>query len=360
MKNKSRDKTIEQIANQIRRSEVRKNTLTKDICKLYEDYLQIVRKCLTNSVEKGIYGLFSELSKNDLDINEDTINNIFEKNICSIINSQLPLITIEQLKLNDNNDKKKDLANLNAFKELVKFEEYQSIKINYENDLISRDSLQLNSNDNWNNCEYYEYFGEDKPLSVNLDDEVYLDSTSEPQTNKSINQEIQIVASFIEMIEDNNGIKLNDCQNKNENAKDQDLFIPNQNLDCFDLIDKSLTNLLWNLSYKINLELFKSKLIKKIISEETFKSLTKKNYMIKYPHPFVINYTLNFNKILINKINSSGIKLFHVNNIELEFYNINLSICRNKINELKNKFKILYKKQGYWKNKELNLNHINK
>ena len=123
MKNKSRDKIIEQIANQIRRSEVKKSNLTKDICKLYEDYLQIVRKCLTNSVEKGIYGLFSELSKNDLDINKDTITNIFEKNICSIINSQLPLITIEQLKLNDNNDKKKDLANLNAFKELGKFEE---------------------------------------------------------------------------------------------------------------------------------------------------------------------------------------------------------------------------------------------
>ena len=357
MKNKSRDKTIEQIANQIRRSEVKINNLTKDICKLYEDYLQIVRKCLTNSVEKGIYGLFSELSKNDLDINKDTITNIFEKNICSIINSQLPLITIEQLKLNDNNDSKKDLVNLNAFKELVKFEEYQSINVNYENDLISKNPLQLNLNDN---CEYYEYFCEDKLLSVNLDDEVYFDSTSEPQTNKSIDQEIQIVASLIEMIEDNNGIKLNDCQNKNENAKDQDLFIPNQNLDCFDLIDKSLTNLLWNLSYKINLELFKSKLIKKIIPEETFESLTKNNYRIKYPHPFVMSYALNFNKILINKINSSGIKLFQVSSIELEFYNIDLSICRNKINDLKNKFKILYKKQGYWKNKELNLNHINK
>ena len=50
---------------------------------------------------------------------------------------------------------------------------------------------------------------------------------------------------------------------------------------------------------------------------------------------------------------SSDIYLFNITNVELEFYNIDLSICRNNINELKSMFKLLNKKQRYWKNKDL-------
>ena len=65
-----------------------------------------------------------------------------------------------------------------------------------------------------------------------------------------------------------------------ENINQMDNFTKNQTLDNFDLIDKSLENLLLNLSYNINQELFKANLIKKIISKDTFDYLVGKKFMI--------------------------------------------------------------------------------
>ncbi len=108
-----------------------------------------------------------------------------------------------------------------------------------------------------------------------------------------------------------------------------------------------------NISYKINAELFKIKLIKRTITEETFKCLSKDNYIIKHPHPFVIRYDLYKNKLSASNNKSSDIYLFNITSVELEFCNLDLSTCRNNINALKSKFKLLNKKQCYWKNKEL-------
>ena len=50
--------------------------------------------------------------------------------------------------------------------------------------------------------------------------------------------------------------------------------------------------------------------------------------------------------------------MLNISTVELEFNNLKLSIHRNKINELKNKFQLLIKKEKYWRQKELNLNKI--
>ena len=65
----------------------------------------------------------------------------------------------------------------------------------------------------------------------------------------------------------------------------------------FDLIDNSLENLLLNLSYKINQELYKANLIKKMISQDSFDYLVSKRLMIKHPHPFIINFDFNMNQL---------------------------------------------------------------
>ena len=132
----------------------------------------------------------------------------------------------------------------------------------------------------------------------------------------------------------------------------------NQNLNCFDLIDNSLANLLLNLSYKINVELFESKLIKKIISENTFKFLSNNKFIIKHPSPFVIEFDLNINKSFTDGVKLPSIYMLNISTVELEFKNLKLSIHRNKINELKNKFQLLVKKEKYWRQKEINLNKI--
>ena len=132
----------------------------------------------------------------------------------------------------------------------------------------------------------------------------------------------------------------------------------NQILNNFDLLDKSLENLLLNLSYKINQELFKANLIKKIISKDSFDYLVGKNFMIKHPYPFVINFELNLNRSSLVGNNFPSIIFFNISTVELEFKNLNLSMQRNKINELKNQFQHLIKKETYWRQKEISLNKI--
>ena len=137
-----------------------------------------------------------------------------------------------------------------------------------------------------------------------------------------------------------------------------DISPKNQILKNFDLIDKSMENLLMNLSYEINQELFKANLIKKMISKDAFDYLLEKNFMIKHPYPFVINFELNLNRSSLIGHNFPSIIFFNISTVELEFKNLNLSIQRNKINELKYQFKLLIKKETYWRQKELTLNNI--
>ena len=113
-----------------------------------------------------------------------------------------------------------------------------------------------------------------------------------------------------------------------------------------------------NLSYNINQELFKVDLIKKMVSKDSFDYLVGKNFMIKHPYPFVINFELNLNQSSLVGNNLPNIIFFNMTTIELEFKNLNLSTQRNKINELKNQFHSLIKKETYWRQKETTLNRI--
>ena len=80
--------------------------------------------------------------------------------------------------------------------------------------------------------------------------------------------------------------------------------------------------------------------------------------MIKHPHPFVINFEFNINKTSSNGDNLTSINFLNISTVELEFKNLNLSTQRNKINELKNQFQGLIKKERYWRQKEITLNKI--
>ena len=79
--------------------------------------------------------------------------------------------------------------------------------------------------------------------------------------------------------------------------------------------------------------------------------------MIKNPYPFVINFELELNRSS-SPNNSPSIIFFNISTVELEFKNLNLSIQRNKINDLKNQFQRLIKKETYWRQKEITLNRI--
>ena len=350
-----KNRNSREVKDQLERAEFQKNKLIKNIYKEYETYFQIVRDSLLTSVEKGIYGLYSDLSISDKELKLSELDDFLNINISLLVNSKLPLITIEQLNLEDVSETPKKLNNVIDFRELIEFKEFQTIDFNYEDNLITKESPGFHVNNYLKTYEYYESLSEDKLSSVNLDEGDYLNSFSKQNTLKKFEDEKRF-NSYLELIEEINNNKFNDIDN--ENDKYGDFFISNNNLNFFEFIDKSFSNLLLNLSYQINSELFKTSLINKIISEDTFKYLSNNNHIIKHPYPFVIKYDLNTNSLSLTNYKTSDIFLFNINNVELEFYNLDLSICRNNINQLKNKFKLLHKKQRYWKHKELTLNDI--
>ena len=357
MNNSIKFRNSKEVAIQLKRAEVQKNILIKNIYREYETYYQIVRKSLLTSTEKGIFSLYSNLSLSDKELDSKELINFLNKNISFLIHSKLPLVTIEQLKIGGIIDPHKKLVNVNALKELVEFKEYQAVNVDYESELISKEPLEFHCDNNSNTYKYYNSINEGDLASVNLDETDYLDSFSKQNSIKIIEYEKNIDESVLELIEAKYHNECNDYENINDQVSD--VYISKDNLDFFEIVDKSFSEFLLNLSYEINSELFKINIIKKIISAESFKYLSNNNYIIKHPYPFVIKYDLNINTISSDFKKFSNIYLFNVTNIELEFYNINLSICRNNINELKHKFRSLNKKQRYWKHKEFGLNNLN-
>ncbi len=342
------------MAIQLKRAEVQKIILIQNIYKEYETYFQIVRNSMFTSVEKGIISIYSDSSISDKELNTMELKRFLNKNISLLIHSKLPLITIEQLKLGYFSDYQKQIVNLNIFKELVEVKEDKAVNFEDDNELLATEDIEFNCNNNLNTYQYYESLGENELTSVNFDERSSLNSFSKEISIKKFEEEKSIVNTFLELIEETSVNNLNDYEKINDQTSD--VFISSDNINIFEFIDKSFSNLLLNLSYKVNSELFKIKLLRKIISEESFKCLSINNYLIKHPHPFLIKYDLNPNKLSTNNIKYSYIYLLNITNIELEFYNLDLSICRNNINELKSRFRLLNKKQKYWKNKELALN----
>ncbi len=357
MKKFLNDVELEEIRSQLFLAEVNKNKLLKIIYKEYESYLKLVRELIFTSVEKTIYRIYSDFSINDKTINTKEFSKRLENKISCLINSQLPLITIEQLKINNSINKENLEVDFNSFKEVAELKDYQKVDLNFENSLIAQESLQFSINkDISNSNQYYRSINNEKFSSIDLDFSEDLNDFQNLSSINKLHSEKHIINSLLEISEQDGDNKFKDYQDLNKRF--QGISPSSNNLNCFDLIDNSLANLLLNLSYKINLELFKSKLIKKIMSENTFKFLSNKKFIIKHPSPFIIEFDLNINQSFNDGIKLPSIYMLYISTVELEFKNLKLSIHRNKINELKNKFQLLIKKEKYWKQKEINLNKI--
>ena len=90
---------INKVNSQLERADNRKRILTKNIYREYELYLNLVRDLLYTSVEKGIKELFDYISIKDDYFNANEFC-LIEKKVSELIYVQLPLLTIEQLKIN--------------------------------------------------------------------------------------------------------------------------------------------------------------------------------------------------------------------------------------------------------------------
>ena len=357
MNNSNNCAEIDKINSQLQRAETHKSRLICNIYREYELYLKLVRDLLYISVEKGLNELCSNpLSKGEFS-NSNELFSFFEKNISRLIFTSFPLLTVEQLKINEIQENLNKDVDFNILGSSTKTKDDQKEIFQYKSDFEYKEPNHFQiSKDISNTSEYYQAENHEKFISLDLDNNSHNNYLINNNIIENIGLEKQFISSIIELIDE---IKVEKPRHSGkDNINQMEISSNNQSLKVFDLIDKSLDNLLLNLSYKINQELFKANLIKKIISKDSFEYLVGKKLMIKHPHPFVINFEFNINQSSSNSHTLPSIIFFNISTVELEFKNLHLSIQRNKINELRNKFQRLIKKETYWRQKEITLNKI--
>ena len=270
----------------------------------------------------------------------------------------MPFLTVEQLKINEIGKNINNGINFNSLDSYLKTKDDQKGKVEYQDGFQLEEPIQFKiSKDISNAFEYYQADNYEKFVSLDLDNNDHNHYLSNENIIENLGVERQFISSLLELIGE---VKVEKSKNpEKDNINQMDISSKNLILKNFDFIDKSLESLLLNLSYKINQELFKANLIKKMITKDSFDYLVGKNLMIKHPYPFVINFELNLNRSSLNGNNFPSIVFFNISTVELEFKSLNLSIRRNKINELRNQFQRLIKKETYWRQKEITLNKIN-
>jgi hypothetical protein len=348
---------LEKINSQLEKADSQKKILIKSIYNEYEFYLNLVRDLIYISVEKGLNEIYDYPSINDNFLIEDEFFCHFEKKINKLIHNYLPFLTVEQLKINDIKKNINKESNFNSLGISTKIKDDRKLKFKFEDGFYLEEPISFHiSKDISNTSEYYQVDNYEKLVSIDLDNSVSNNYLLKNNIIENLGFERQFINSLLELTDEVKVEKIRHSEKDNINQMD---ISPNyHSLKIFDLIDKSLENFLLNISYKINQELFKANLIKKIISKESFEYLVGKKLMIKHPYPFVINFELNSNQSTSKGDNLPNIIFFNISTVELEFKNLNLSIQRNKINELKNQFQHLIKKETYWRQKEITLNKI--
>ena len=356
MNNSNNCTEIDKIYSQLKRAEIHKSRLISNIYREYELYLKLVRDLLYISVEKGLNELCSNQLNKGEPSNSKELFGLFEKNISRLIFTSFPLLTVEQLKI-------KEIQNINQYVDFnslgnstkTKYDQKEIFQYKDDYEYEEPNHFQI-SEDISNTSEYYQAENHEKLVSLDLDNNSHNNYLINNNIIENRGVEQQFISSIIELIEE---VKVEKSRySVNDNINQMEISSNNQSLKVFDLIDNSLENLLLNLSYKINQELFKANLIKKIISKDSFEYLVGKKLMIQHQHPFVINFEFKINQSSSNSHNLPSIIFFSICTVELECKNLDLSIQRNKINELRNQFQRLIKKETYWRQKEITLNKI--
>ena len=357
MKNLNKRAENDKIYSQLEKAGIQKNKLICKIYSEYELYLNLVRDILFISVEKGVNELLNIPSTEDNFLSINDFFSFFENKISKLIFKNLPLLTVEQLKINEIEKNINNKINFNSFNSSTKTKDDQKEKFQYEVGFQLEEPVQFEiSKDISDTSEYYQVDSCEKFGSLELDNNDQNNFLSNNNIIENLGVDKQFLSSLLELIEE---VKFEDSRySEKDNINQMDFSPKYQSLQNFDLLDKSLGNLLLNLSYNINQELFKVNLINKMISRDSFEYLVGKKLMIKHPYPFVINFEFNLNRSLLSSNNLPSIIFFNISTVELEFKNLNLSIQRNKINELKNQFQHLIKKEKYWKQKERTFNKI--
>ncbi len=144
MNNLNNYKDTDKINSQLERAYKQKRILTRNIYREYELYLNLVRHLLFTSVEKGLNQIYSYPTINDNFLNKDEFYCLFEKKIRKLIFTNLPFLTVEQLKINEIEKNINKEINLTIFDSSTKIKDDQKEKFKYEDGFQLKESCHFN------------------------------------------------------------------------------------------------------------------------------------------------------------------------------------------------------------------------
>ena len=148
---------INKINSQLDRAEIQKRILTRNIYREYELYLNLVRDLLFISVEKGLNQIYSYPTINDNFLNENEFYSFFEKKISKLIFTNLPFLTLEQLKINEIEKNINKEINFTIFDSSTKIKDNQKEKFQIEDGFQLNETTQFKINEDFSNTsEYYQ------------------------------------------------------------------------------------------------------------------------------------------------------------------------------------------------------------
>ena len=174
----------------------------------------------------------------------------------------MPFFTVEQLKIDEIEQNINKEINFTIFDSSTKIKEDQKEKFKYEDGFQLIESTEFKITEDFSNTsEYYQAHYYEGFVSQDLDNNHHNNYLSKNNIFENLGVEKQFISSLIELIGQEKVEK--QIHQEKENINQMDNLTKNLILNNFDLIDKSLENLLLNLSYNINQELFKANLIKK-------------------------------------------------------------------------------------------------
>ena len=329
----------------------RKNKIKKEIYRIYDLYLKSVRSLVNISLKKSIYALV-DLSKEEINTKESEIIFFINNEIKLLINNLIPLLTIEQLTIYDypENNNLSNTINPSLSNSSLEDQYFYSNNSNNENYLSF----------NFYGYDYYNInYDKNSQDSIDLDNHLNNKYKCKERLDDIKNYDSNLIKASSEL-------NILDKEIIEEKAiMKENLLIPEELkkiLKWVNYLDKSLNNTLRQFAIDVNKKLVEKKFIKSFINDDLLSYLFDNDFLVNNPFPFISLFDLTNNPInnfeqFELEIDDTKIYLFYLNSTEMEYYDVNLNILRNKISEVKYNLTSLIKKEKYWKNKKLYSNY---
>ena len=203
MNNFNNYQVTDKINSQLERADIQKRRLIRNIYREYELYLSIVRDLLYISVEKGLYNIYSYSSSNYNFWNQNQFFRLFEKKISKIIYTNLPLLTVEQLTIEEieKNLNKQITFNSSGISAKIKDDQKEKFQNEYDFQLEEPIQIQINK-DISNTSEYYQAYNYEKFVSLDLDNNDHNNYLSINNNIENLGIDKQFISSILELIEE--------------------------------------------------------------------------------------------------------------------------------------------------------------